>query len=36
VQWKNIKESISDLIGIVEKRATKPWITRGMISKMDE
>jgi hypothetical protein len=31
VQWKNIKEcvldTISDLVGKVEKRARKPWIT---------
>ena len=31
VQWKNIKESvldtISDLVGKVEKRARKSWIT---------
>ena len=40
VQWKNIKEcvldTISDLVGKVEKRARKPWITQDMISKMDE
>jgi len=40
VQWKNIKEcvldTISDLVGEVEKRARMPWITREMISKMDE
>ena len=40
VQWKNIKEcvldSISDLVGKVEKRARKPWITQKMISKMDK
>ena len=40
VQWKNIKEcvldSISDLVGKVERRARKPWITQEMISKMDE
>ena len=40
VQWKNIKEcvldTISDLVGKVEKRARKPWITQEMISKMDE
>jgi len=39
-QWKNIKECvldiISDLVGKVEKRARKPWITQAMISKMDE
>jgi hypothetical protein len=31
VQWNNIKEcvldTISDLVGKVEKRARKPWIT---------
>jgi len=40
VQWKNIKEcvldTISDLVGKVEKRARKLWITQEMISKMDE
>ena len=40
VQWKNINECvldiISDLVGRVEKRARKPWITQEMISKMDE
>jgi len=40
VQWNNIKEcvldTLSDLVGKVEKRATKPWITQEMISKMDE
>ena len=40
VQWKNIKEcvldTISDLVGEVEKRPRKPWITQEMISKMDE
>ena len=34
VQWKNIKEcvldTISDLVGKVEKRARKPWITQEM------
>ena len=29
-------DTISDLIGKVEKRARKPWITQEMISKMDE
>ena len=37
VQWKNIKEcaldTISDLVGKVEKRASKPWITQEMIVK---
>ena len=27
---------ISDLVGKVEKRARKPWITQEMISKIDE
>ena len=40
MQWKNIKEcvldTISDLVGKVEKRARKPWIAQKMISKMDE
>ena len=40
VQWNNIKKcvlhTISDLVGKVEKRARKPWITQEMISKMDE
>jgi len=40
VQWNNIKEcvldTVSDLVGKVEKRARKPWIMQEMISKMDE
>ena len=40
VQWKHIKEcvldTVSDLVGKVEKRARNPWITQEMISKMDE
>ena len=40
VQWNNIKEcvldNLSDLVGKVEKRARKPWITQEMISKMDK
>jgi len=40
VQWNNIREcvldTISDLVGKVEKRARKPWIKQEMISKMDE
>jgi len=40
VQWNNIKEcvldTLSDLVGKVEKRARKPWITQEMISNMDE
>jgi len=37
VQWKNIKkcvlDTISDLVGKVEKRARKPWITRKLSVK---
>ena len=29
-------DTISDLVGKVEKRARKPWITQEIISKMDE
>jgi hypothetical protein len=40
VQWNNKKEGVldtlSDLVGKVEKRARKPWITQEMISKMDK
>jgi flagellar biosynthesis chaperone FliJ len=40
VQWNNIKKCVlhtmSDLVGKVEGRAKKPWITQEMISKMDE
>jgi type I site-specific restriction endonuclease len=40
VQWNNIKkrvlDTMSDLVGKVERRARKPWITQEMISKMDE
>ena len=40
VQWNNIGEcmldAISDLVGKVEKRARKPWITQEIISKMGE
>ena len=40
VQWNNIKEcvldTLSDLVGKVEKRARKPWISQEMIIKMDE
>jgi len=40
VQWNNIKkcvlDTLSDLVGKVEKRARKPWITQQVISKMDE
>jgi hypothetical protein len=27
---------MSDLVGKVDRRATKPWITQEIISKMDE
>ena len=37
VQWNNIKKCVfdtfSDLVGKVEKRARKPWITQEMIRK---
>jgi hypothetical protein len=40
VQWNNIKkcvlDTMSDLVGKVERGARKPWITQEMISKMDE
>jgi hypothetical protein len=40
VQWNNIKKCVldtkSDLVGKVERRVRKPWITQEMISKMDE
>jgi hypothetical protein len=40
VQWNYIKrcvlDTMSDLVGKVERRARKPWITQEMISKMDE
>jgi hypothetical protein len=39
-KWNNIKECVLDtlsvLVGKVEKRARKPWITQEIISKMDE
>jgi len=39
VQWKNIKECVlyssSNLVGKVEKRGRKPWITQEMTRKMD-
>jgi hypothetical protein len=31
-----VLDTISDLVGKVERRARKTWITREMISKMDE
>jgi hypothetical protein len=40
VQWNNIKECMLDtirgLVGKVQKRARKPWVTQEMISKMGE
>jgi len=40
LQRNNIKrcvlDTLSDLVGKVEKRARKPWITQEMISEMDE
>jgi len=40
VPWNNIKEcvldTISDLVGKVEKMVRKPWITQEMVCKMDE
>ena len=40
LRWKSVKEcildTIRDLVGKVEKRATKRWITQEIISKMDE
>jgi hypothetical protein len=40
VQWNNIKkcvlDTVSDLVGKVNRRARKPWITQEMISTMDE
>jgi len=39
VQWNNVKgcvlDTISDLVGKVEKRTRKQWITQEMVSKMD-
>jgi hypothetical protein len=31
-----VLDTVSDLVGKVEKRARKPWRTQEMISKMDE
>ena len=40
VQWNNFKgcvlDTVSDLVGTVERRSRKPWITQEMISKIDE
>jgi hypothetical protein len=40
MQWNNIKkcvlDTMSDLVGKVERRSRKPWITQEMSSKMDE
>jgi len=39
VHWKDIKKCaldiISDLIGKLEKKGRKPWITQKIIDKMD-
>jgi hypothetical protein len=39
-QWNSIKkcvlDTMSDLVGKVERRERKPWITQEMISRMDE
>ena len=39
VQWNNIKicvlDTMSDLVGKIERRARKAWITQEMISKME-
>ena len=36
MQWNNIKgcvlDTLSDLVGKVEKRARKPWITHGLFN----
>jgi hypothetical protein len=29
-------DTMSDLVGKIDRRARKPWITQEMISKMDE
>jgi hypothetical protein len=31
-----VLDTISDLVGKLEKRARKPWITREMMGKIDE
>jgi hypothetical protein len=40
VQWNNIKkcvlDTMSDVVGKVERTARRPWITQEMISKMDK
>jgi hypothetical protein len=40
VQWNNIKKCVldimSDLVGKVDRKARKPWITHEMINKMDQ
>jgi hypothetical protein len=40
LQWNTIKKCVfdttSDLVGKVERRARKPWITQEMINKMDK
>jgi hypothetical protein len=34
--YRNVLDTISDLVAKVVKRARKPWITQEMISKMNE
>jgi len=40
VQWNNIKkcvlDTMSDLIGKVDRKARKPWITLEMIKEINE
>ena len=40
VQWNNIKkymlDGVSDLVGRVQRRARKLWITQKILGKMDE
>jgi hypothetical protein len=40
VQWNNIKkcvlDTMSNLVGKVERKARKPWITQEMINAVDE
>jgi hypothetical protein len=31
-----VLDTVSDLVGKVERRARKPWMTQEVISKMDE
>jgi hypothetical protein len=40
VQWNNVREcvldTVSDLVGKVDKGGREPWIAQEMICKMDE